>query len=128
MTKKPAQPTRGKPLSSDKAVINDAFLMYQSPDGHTQIRVRLDGQALWLTQLQLADLFQSTPQNITQHIRALYAEGELQEAATCKPYLQVRQEGGHGVSRSLKHYKPRHCGGAGLTLSKIKPTPSFCLG
>ena len=80
------------------------FLLYQTEDVQTQIQVRLQDGGLWLTQQQLADLYQSTPQNITQHVRAIYATGELQEAATCKPYLQVRQERGRQVSRSLKHY------------------------
>lgn len=80
------------------------FLLYQAEDGQARLQVRLASQTLWLTQQQLADLYQSTPQNITQHIRAIYNEGELHEAATCKPYLQVRAEGGRQVSRSLKHY------------------------
>ena len=80
------------------------FLLYQAPDGSARIQVRLDGRTLWLTQQQLADLYESTTQNITQHIRAIYAEHELTEAATCKPYLQVREEAGRQVSRSLKHY------------------------
>src|SRR5690606_31130821 len=50
-------------------------------------------------------LYQTTPQNITQHLKAIYAEGELDEAATCKDYLQVRQEGGRTVSRRPKHYR-----------------------
>ena len=64
----------------------------------------MQDRTLWLTKQQLADLYESTPQNITQHIRAIYAENELIEAATCKPYLQVRDEAGRQVSRSLKHY------------------------
>ena len=80
------------------------FLLYQAPDGSARIQVRLDGRTLWLTQQQLADLYESTTQNITQHIRAIYAEHELTAAATCKPYLQVREEAGRQVSRSLKHY------------------------
>lgn len=80
------------------------FLLYQAPDGSARIQVRLEDRTLWLTQQQLADLYQGTPQNITQHIRAIYSEGELTEAATCKPYLQVRAEAGRQVSRSLKHY------------------------
>ena len=80
------------------------FLLYQAPDGHARLQVRLTDGTLWLTQQQLSDLYQSTPQNITQHIRAIYAEGEADEAATCKPYLQVRSEGGRSISRSLKHY------------------------
>ncbi|OIO56559.1 MAG: hydroxyacid dehydrogenase [Alphaproteobacteria bacterium CG_4_10_14_0_2_um_filter_63_37] len=80
------------------------FLLYQTEDAQTLIQVRFQEGGLWLTQQQLADLFQSTPQNITQHIRAIYQTGELREEATCKPYLQVRQERGRQVSRSLKHY------------------------
>lgn len=80
------------------------FLLYQAEDARTYIQVRFQEGGLWLTQQQLADLYQSTPQNITQHIRAIYEAGELREEATCKPYLQVRQERGRQVSRSLKHY------------------------
>lgn len=84
--------------------MNGEFLLYQTEDAQTRIQVRFSEGGLWLTQQQLADLYQSTPQNVTQHIRAIYADGELQEAATCKPFLQVRQESGRQVSRSLKHY------------------------
>jgi hypothetical protein len=49
--------------------------------------VRLDGETVWLTQAQMAELFQTTPQNITLHLKAIYSEGELNEAATCKDYL-----------------------------------------
>lgn len=80
------------------------LVLYQAPDGAARLQVRLSGGTLWLTQQQLAELYQSTPQNITQHIRAIYAEGEVAEAVTCKPYLQVRAEGGRSVSRNLKHY------------------------
>jgi hypothetical protein len=80
------------------------FLLYQSESGESHIQVRLDGGTVWLTQGQLAELYQTTPQNITQHIRAIYEEGEQAEAATCKDYLQVRLEGGREVKRRLKHY------------------------
>ncbi|WP_434515616.1 virulence RhuM family protein [Dechloromonas sp. ARDL1] len=80
------------------------FLLYQTEDAQTRVQVRFAEGGVWLTQQQLADLYQSTPQNITQHIRAIYNSGELGEEATCKPYLQVREERGRQVSRSLKHY------------------------
>lgn len=80
------------------------FLLYQTEDAQTRVQVRLQDGGLWLTQAQLAELYQCSPQNITQHIRAIYQTGELQEAATCKPYLQVRLERGRQVNRSLKHY------------------------
>jgi hypothetical protein len=78
------------------------ILIYQ--DGEQNIQVRMDGQTVWLTQAAMAELFQTTPQNITVHLKCTYDEGELDEAATCKEYLQVRQEGSRQVRRSLKHY------------------------
>lgn len=80
------------------------FLLYQTEDGRTRVEVRFEGETLWLTQAALAALFQTTPQNITQHIAAIYEERELEEDATCKPFLQVREEGQRRVQRSLKHY------------------------
>ncbi|WP_025139451.1 virulence RhuM family protein [Achromobacter sp. DH1f] len=81
------------------------LLIYPAGGDAGGIRVLLAGETVWLTQAQIAELYQTTPQNITQHLRAIYVEGELKEAATCKPYLQVRQEGGRTVSRSTKHYR-----------------------
>lgn len=76
------------------------------PAGETGgIRVLLAGETVWLTQAQMAALYQTTPQNITQHLKAIYAEGELAEAATCKSHLQVRREGGRQVSRHTLHYR-----------------------
>lgn len=93
-----------KPLPPHVPARQGEFLLYQTEDEGTRIEVRLQEGTVWLTQQQLAELYQSTPQNITQHIRAVYKEAELDESATCKPYLQVRQESGRQVSRSLKHY------------------------
>ena len=80
------------------------FLLYQAEDGRARVEVRFDGETAWLTQAGLAELFQTTPQNITQHIAAIYAERELEEAPTCKSYLQVHREGSRQVRRRLKHY------------------------
>ena len=80
------------------------LILYQTEDGKTRIQCRFEDESLWLTQAQMADLFQTTPQNITQHIKAIYEEGELREDSTCKPLLQVRSEGGRQVRRQLSHY------------------------
>ncbi|MBX3356287.1 MAG: virulence RhuM family protein [Phycisphaeraceae bacterium] len=80
------------------------IVLYQTDDGRTRIECRFAGETLWLSQALMADLFQTTPQNITLHLKALYEEGEIDEAATCKEYLQVRQEGAREVRRSVKHY------------------------
>jgi len=83
---------------------HSSLILYQTEDGRTRIECRFDKDTLWLTQAQMAELFQVTPQNITFHLKAIYADGELDEAATCKDYLQVRSEGARQVSRALKHY------------------------
>ena len=80
------------------------IVIYQTDDGRTQIDVRLENDTVWLTQAQMAELFQKTPQNITMHIRNAYKEGELDENATCKEYLQVRMEGNRKVQRMQKFY------------------------
>lgn len=80
------------------------FLLYQSSQDQPEIIVRLEQDTVWLTQQQMADLFAVTPQNVTQHIRSVYSEGELEEAPTCKHFLQVRSEGGRSVERNLLHY------------------------
>ncbi len=89
----------GEPLPQSE------ILLYQTEDGRTRIQCRLENETLWLTQAQIAELFQTTPQNVTLHLKAIFAEGELSEAATCKDYLQVRTEGSRQVSRSLRHYR-----------------------
>ena len=80
------------------------FLMYRTEDGIARVEVRFDGETAWLTQGGLAELFQTTPQNISQHIAAIYAERELDQAATCKQYFQVRREGVRDVRRRVRHY------------------------
>lgn len=80
------------------------LLIYRDDRGGA-IRVLLEGDTVWLTQAQIAELYQTTPQNVTQHLKAIYGEGELDEAATCKRYLQVRREGKRDISRRLKHYR-----------------------
>ena len=83
---------------------NNKIIIYQTEDGQTQIDVRLENETVWLTQSQMAELFERTPQNITMHISNAYKEGELDKIATCKEYLQVQQEGKRKVSRIVKYY------------------------
>lgn len=80
------------------------ILLYQTDDGSTSIEVRLEGETVWLSQKQMAELFQTTPQNITIHIRNIFQEGELEEGSTCKDYLQVQTEGRRKVQRELRLY------------------------
>jgi hypothetical protein len=80
------------------------IIIYQTEDGHTRIQVRLEDETVWLTQADMARLFQTTPQNITLHLKNIFQEGELDEAATCKVFLQVHIEGGRRVQRARKFY------------------------
>lgn len=80
------------------------LLLYETEDGRTRVECRFAEDSLWLSQAMMAELFQTSPQNITLHLKAIYAEGEISEAATCKRYLQVRSEGGRQVRRSVRFY------------------------
>lgn len=90
--------------SVDDQTPSSGLVLYQSEDGQTRIQCRFSDGSIWLTQAQMAELFQTTSQNITLHLKGVYGEGELAQAATCKPYLQVRREGDRDVSRELLHY------------------------
>ncbi len=81
-----------------------SIVLYQTEDGRTRIQCRFEDETVWLTQALMAELFQVTAQNITLHLKAIYEDGELEETATCKDYLQVRTEGSRQISRDLKHY------------------------
>jgi len=81
-----------------------SILIYKPEDGRTRIDVRLEDETVWLTQAQMVELFQSTKQNISLHIRNIYEEGELAEAATVKEYLTVQTEGQRQVERAIKYF------------------------
>ena len=80
------------------------IVFYQTDDGGGRIQVRLEDKTVWLTQVLLAKLYQTTKQNISLHIKNIFAEGELDPAATVKPYLTVQAEGKRQVSRAIDHY------------------------
>jgi hypothetical protein len=80
------------------------IIIYQSEEGKTKIEVRLEDDNVWLTQKMMAELFQTTPQNITLHLKNIFEEDELQEDATCKDFLQVQTEGSRKVRRKQKFY------------------------
>lgn len=80
------------------------IIQYQTEDGAAVIRLQASDGSVWLSQADMAELFQVTPQAITRRIRAIYEEGELDSQATCNDYLQVRTEGKREVSRQIAHY------------------------
>ncbi|MBT3257673.1 MAG: virulence RhuM family protein [Deltaproteobacteria bacterium] len=80
------------------------FLVYEAEDGQVKIDVRLEDDTVWLTQQLMANLLQTTKQNISLHISNIFEEGELTSTATVKEYLTVRREGMREVKRQLEHY------------------------
>jgi hypothetical protein len=93
-----------KKNNSQLSINNSQFLIYQTENGETKIDVRFQDETVWLTQKTMAELFQVKPQNITMHLKNIYAEGELSEEATCKEFLQVQTEGKREVKRKQKFY------------------------
>lgn len=80
------------------------LILYQTEDGRTRIECRFEGETIWLTQALMAELFQTTLQNINLHLQNLYEERELDPEATIKSYLMVRTEGTRQVRRPVQHY------------------------
>jgi len=87
----------GPPTSSE-------IVFYQGEDGRSRIQVRLEGGTVWLTQVLLAELYQTTKQNVSLHVRNIFEEGELDPSRTVKQYLTVQAEGTRQVRRALDHY------------------------
>lgn len=83
---------------------NSQIIIYKTQNGQTKLDVRLENETVWLSQKLMAELFQTTPQNITIHLKNIYEEGELAESSTCKEFLQVQKEGIRQVERNQKLY------------------------
>ncbi len=81
-----------------------SFLLYTTPNGAVKFDVFIQDETVWLTQQKMSELFETTPQNITLHLKNIFQEGELEESATCKDFLQVQKEGGRSVRRARKLY------------------------
>ncbi|MFP4781145.1 RhuM family protein [Pasteurella multocida] len=84
--------------------MNNQIQLYTSKDGKITLQVSFKQETVWLTQAQMADLFEVKPQNITMHLQYIYAESELDEISTCKNFLQVQKEGNRQVKRQRKLY------------------------
>lgn len=83
---------------------NSEMVVYVGDDGKSQIQARLQDENMWLTQVQLAQVFQTTRQNIGQHIKNIYEEKELDPSATIKKFFIVQTEGDREASRNIEHY------------------------
>ncbi|MBQ8056656.1 MAG: virulence RhuM family protein [Paludibacteraceae bacterium] len=84
--------------------VSTSEIIFYQPNETIRIEVRMEDDTVWLTQAQMAQLFNTTAQNITLHIKNLYKEKELEDNTTCKNFLQVQQEGKRHVNRIVKMY------------------------
>ena len=80
------------------------LILYTTEDGVSRIQLRADGQTVWLTQLEMAELFAATKQNISLHLKNLYEDEELSREATVKESLTVQTEGSRQVQRPVTLY------------------------
>ena len=80
------------------------IVIYQNKDNNISLNVRLEDENVWLTQQQMAELFQSSRTNVVEHIKHIYEEGELNEYSTCRKFRQVQTEGNRNVERELPFY------------------------
>jgi len=81
-----------------------SIIIYQPVEGRAGIDVRVESETVWLSQQQMAALFETSRTNIVEHLGHIYAEGELEKEATCRDFRQVRQEGKRQVNRLVPHY------------------------
>lgn len=80
------------------------IIIYTSIDGQTKIDVRIEDETLWLTQQQIAELYQTSRTNVVEHIKHIYEEQKLDELSTCRNFRQVRNEGSRQVERDMMFY------------------------
>jgi hypothetical protein len=83
---------------------NSELILYRTEDAQTRIQVRLEGESVWLTQRQLADLFQVSVPTINEHLAGIYGEGELDPERTIRKFRIVQMEGERQVKRIADHY------------------------
>ncbi len=83
---------------------NEGFLIYQDENGVARVNVRFEGEDVWLNVEQMMELFDASQQDISYHIKQIYAEGEQAPERTHKKFLLVRQEGNRSVKRQMSHY------------------------
>lgn len=84
--------------------MNNKIIIYNTEDGKSKINLKLEDGTVWLNQLQIAELFQTTKQNISKHIKAIFEDGELREDSTVNYQLTVQKEGKREIERNIAFY------------------------
>jgi hypothetical protein len=108
--------------NDDRPASPSSIMLYQTEDGRNRIEVRLENETVWLTQQLMAELFQTTKQNISLHLQNAYETGELTREATVKESLTVRQEGARQVERKVEFYNLDAIISVGYRVNSIRGT------
>jgi len=103
-------------------MLRSQISLYQSADGQIQLNVSLDQDTVWLTQRQMATLFDTSTDNISLHLKNVYAEAELDESATTEDFSVVQEEGTRRVRRRIKHYNLDAVISVGYRVSSARAT------
>lgn len=103
-------------------MLRSQISLYQSADGQIQLNVSLDQDTVWLTQRQMATLFDTSTDNISLHLKHIYDEAELDEAATTEDFSVVQEEGTRRVRRRIKHYNLDAVISVGYRVSSARAT------
>lgn len=98
------------------------FILYTAPSGEVSLKVLIQNDTIWLTQKAMGLIFETSPQNITIHLRNIFQSRELDEDSTCKEFLQVQIEGGREVSRRYKIYNLDAIISVGYRVNSAKAT------
>jgi hypothetical protein len=109
-------------MSKNKSYETQQLILYQTEDGRTKIEVRLQDETVWLSQTQMAQLFDTTVANINIHIKNILKENELDEEATIKDYLIVQKEGNREVNRKIAHYDLKMVIAVGYRVKSLRGT------
>ena len=92
-------------VMTDDSLPQSEILLYQAEDGRTRIECRLEDETIWLTQAQIAELFQVTVPTVNEHLKGIWDEGELASGATIRSFRIVRTEGRREAARDIEHYR-----------------------
>jgi len=101
---------------------NEAFLIYQDENGIARVNVRFEGEDVWLNVEQIMELFDASQQDVSYHIKQIYADGEQDAERTHKKFLLVRQEGNRSVRRNMSHYNLDMIISVGYRVNSIRAT------
>jgi len=114
-------------MSKEKSEIkkneqNNQIIIYSTPDGEMKLEVKLENETVWLSQIQMAELFNCGMANISLHLQNVYNEAELSENQTLKEYLIVQKEGNKEVKRLVKHYNLDAIISVGYRINSLRGT------